>query len=142
MYKSNSNGSMDDFDYTSSYPYNLNNNEYYYNTDTDRETEDLSSTEFPFLSKRNYSKAQYGVLSSDSSDSGYDVYNQNSYYEKGNSTYNSSSSVPNNQNQVVKCRQLPCRTFISTGSCPYADRCVFLHDMSIVSKPVYIRSKV
>lgn len=41
-----------------------------------------------------------------------------------------------------KCRQLPCRTFISTGSCPYGDRCVFLHDPSIVSKPVYIRSKV
>lgn len=43
---------------------------------------------------------------------------------------------------VPKCRQLPCRTFISAGSCPYGDRCVFLHDMSIVSKPVYIKSKV
>lgn len=46
------------------------------------------------------------------------------------------------QNIQSKCRQLPCRTFISTGSCPYGDRCVFLHDPSIVSKPVYIRSKV
>jgi hypothetical protein len=45
-------------------------------------------------------------------------------------------------NQQFKCRQLPCRTFISTGSCPYGDRCVFLHDPSIVSKPIYIRSKV
>lgn len=45
-------------------------------------------------------------------------------------------------NQQSKCRQLPCRTFISTGSCPYGDRCVFLHDPSIVSKPIYIRSKV
>lgn len=43
--------------------------------------------------------------------------------------------------QVQKCRQLPCRTFISTGSCPYGDRCVFLHDARITSKPVYVRSK-
>lgn len=43
---------------------------------------------------------------------------------------------------AFKCRQLPCRTFVSTGSCPYGDRCVFLHDPSIVSKPVYIKSKV
>lgn len=45
-------------------------------------------------------------------------------------------------NQQVKCRQLPCRTFISCGSCPYGDRCVFLHDAAVVSKPIYIRSKV
>ncbi len=44
--------------------------------------------------------------------------------------------------QVFKCRQLPCRTFISTGSCPYGDRCVFLHDPQIESKPVYIKTKV
>lgn len=31
---------------------------------------------------------------------------------------------------LFKCRQLPCRTFISTGSCPYGDRCVFLHCVS------------
>lgn len=43
--------------------------------------------------------------------------------------------------QVQKCRQLPCRTFISTGSCPYGDRCVFLHDARITAKPVYVRSK-
>mmetsp|Transcript_5422 Transcript_5422/g.11848 ORF Transcript_5422/g.11848 Transcript_5422/m.11848 type:complete len:438 (+) Transcript_5422:68-1381(+) len=28
----------------------------------------------------------------------------------------------------TKFRQLPCRTFISCGACPYGDRCVFLHD--------------
>ena len=44
--------------------------------------------------------------------------------------------------QAFKCRQLPCRTFISTGSCPYGDRCVFLHDPQIESKPVYIKTKV
>lgn len=38
-----------------------------------------------------------------------------------------------------KCRLLPCRTFISTGSCCYGDRCVFLHDQSIVSKPVFVK---
>ena len=43
---------------------------------------------------------------------------------------------------VSKCRQLPCRTFISTGSCPYSDRCVFLHDPSCVSKSCYIKMKV
>lgn len=50
---------------------------------------------------------------------------------------------PNTQHsaQAFKCRQLPCRTFISTGSCPYGDRCVFLHDPSIVAKPVYIKTK-
>jgi hypothetical protein len=48
----------------------------------------------------------------------------------------------NNGNNVFKCRQLPCRTFISTGSCPYGDRCVFLHPDGLVSKPVYIKTKV
>lgn len=27
-----------------------------------------------------------------------------------------------------KFRQLPCRTFISVGTCPYRERCVYLHD--------------
>lgn len=43
---------------------------------------------------------------------------------------------------AFKCRQLPCRTFISTGACPYGDRCVFLHDPCIMSKPVFIKAKV
>jgi len=42
---------------------------------------------------------------------------------------------------TFKCRQLPCRTFISTGSCPYGDRCVFLHCAEIMSKPIYIKTK-
>lgn len=49
--------------------------------------------------------------------------------------------VSQHAHQQFKCRQLPCRTFVSTGSCPYGDRCVFLHDPSIVSKPVYIKTK-
>lgn len=40
------------------------------------------------------------------------------------------------QGQQAKCRQLPCRTWISTGSCPYGDRCVFLHDPRVASKAV------
>lgn len=57
----------------------------------------------------------------------------------------------NNANQYVsafnqmqgpnKCRQLPCRTFISTGSCPYSEKCVFLHSNEIVSKPIFIKIK-
>jgi hypothetical protein len=39
----------------------------------------------------------------------------------------------------TKCRLLPCRTFVSTGSCCYGDRCVFLHDQSVVSKPVFVK---
>lgn len=63
-------------------------------------------------------------------------------------TYDPRTAIPSSTgqnpyaNSQSKCRQLPCRTFISCGSCPYGDRCVFLHDPSIVSKPIYVRSKV
>jgi hypothetical protein len=30
--------------------------------------------------------------------------------------------------QVAQCKRLPCRTYISNGSCPYGERCHFLHD--------------
>lgn len=59
-----------------------------------------------------------------------------------NSTYSGGGGSHNNSSHQSKCRQLPCRTFISTGSCPYGDRCVFLHDPRIMSKPIYIRCKV
>jgi hypothetical protein len=36
-------------------------------------------------------------------------------------------------NNSTRHRQLPCRTFISTGYCPYKDRCVYLHDPRLVS---------
>lgn len=54
----------------------------------------------------------------------------------------SKATSNSNNGSGNKCRQLPCRTFISTGSCPYGDRCVFLHDPSIMSKPVFIKIKV
>jgi hypothetical protein len=38
-----------------------------------------------------------------------------------------------------KCRLLPCRTFLSTGSCPYNDRCVFIHDPRIASASPQLR---
>jgi hypothetical protein len=56
----------------------------------------------------------------------------------------SNASVMSNSSTAsaqAKCRQLPCRTFISTGSCPYNDRCVFLHDPSVVSSRVFIKVK-
>ena len=43
---------------------------------------------------------------------------------------------------VFKCRQLPCKTFLSTGSCPYSERCIFLHDPYLAAKPIYIKAKV
>lgn len=59
------------------------------------------------------------------------------------------SHSPANNSQMTtppspsyKCRQLPCRTFISTGCCPYADRCVFLHDPTIMSKNSFAKIKV
>lgn len=76
-----------------------------------------------------------GTTSSDS----LDPYQPSFDPRNGNYLPSTGSSFPN---QPMKCRQLPCRTFISTGSCPYGDRCVFLHDPSVVSKPIYIRCKV
>ena len=44
--------------------------------------------------------------------------------------------------EAPKYRQLPCRTFISTGSCPYRERCVFIHDPRLTtSKKVKTKSK-
>jgi len=40
-----------------------------------------------------------------------------------------------------KFRQLPCRTFIATGHCPYKDRCVYLHCPSIRS-PLEVSAKL
>ena len=40
-------------------------------------------------------------------------------------------------------RQLPCRTHISIGACPYRERCVFIHDPRIASTyHVKLKSKV
>jgi hypothetical protein len=36
-------------------------------------------------------------------------------------------------NNTSRHRQLPCRTFISTGFCPYKEHCVYLHDPRLMS---------
>jgi hypothetical protein len=97
----------------------------YYDADTDVEDNMSSSEKFfpePVAPNRHFMMEVGKVPSNDSGD----MYTNDT----------------RNQHHVFKCRQLPCRTFISTGSCPYGDRCVFLHDPSIVSKPVYIKTKV
>lgn len=38
-------------------------------------------------------------------------------------------------------RQLPCKTWLSTGSCPYSTRCVFLHDPRCISASVQYNCK-
>ena len=38
-------------------------------------------------------------------------------------------------------RQLPCKTWLSTGTCPYSSRCVFLHDARCVAAPVSFSCK-
>ena len=35
---------------------------------------------------------------------------------------------------TIQLRQLPCKTFISCGDCPYRDKCSFIHDISLASK--------
>jgi len=44
-------------------------------------------------------------------------------------------------NQEDKFRQLPCRTYISVGACPYKERCVFLHDPRISSFESKIKTR-
>jgi len=122
---------------------------------TDRETAEINSPDFAMgLPKQSslFSSA-YGTncsLSRESSDSGcydvyhgssFDVYHGGSFESRNQGVLLSATSSTNLIQTAIKCRQLPCRTFISTGSCPYGDRCVFLHDLSIVSRPIYIRSK-
>ena len=43
------------------------------------------------------------------------------------------ADILNGGNKSSKHRQLPCRTYISTGFCPYKDRCVYLHDPRVQS---------
>jgi len=52
-----------------------------------------------------------------------------------NTTSSTSSNASSDKsNSEIKFRQLPCRTWISTGTCPYNDKCVFLHDRRCQSK--------
>ncbi|KAJ1406631.1 hypothetical protein B484DRAFT_436673 [Ochromonadaceae sp. CCMP2298] len=40
-----------------------------------------------------------------------------------------------------KFRQLPCRTFISVGTCPYRERCVYLHDPRCIYKEASTKTR-
>jgi len=40
-----------------------------------------------------------------------------------------------------KFRQLPCRTFLSVGTCPYRERCVYLHDPRLQSRDARTRTR-
>jgi hypothetical protein len=62
----------------------------------------------------------------------------------GTANYNTQElrlGATNFNNGPNKCRQLPCRTFICTGSCPYSERCVFLHPAEVIAKQVYVKIK-
>lgn len=40
-----------------------------------------------------------------------------------------------------KFRQLPCRTFISVGTCPYRERCVYLHDPRCICREAKTKTR-
>ena len=40
-----------------------------------------------------------------------------------------------------KFRQLPCRTFIAVGTCPFRDRCVYLHDPRLLCKEAKTKTR-
>lgn len=44
------------------------------------------------------------------------------------------SAAEENLNGCSKNRQLPCKTFIMNGTCPYRERCTFLHDPRCICK--------
>lgn len=39
------------------------------------------------------------------------------------------------------CPQLPCRVYVACGTCPFSDRCRFLHDPRVRSDNVFIKKK-
>jgi hypothetical protein len=41
----------------------------------------------------------------------------------------------------TKYRQLPCRTFISVGTCPYRERCVYLHDPRCICREAKTKTR-
>ena len=53
--------------------------------------------------------------------------------------YNFPISPCNSFCQYILCHH---RTFISTGSCPYNDRCVFLHDPRVLSNRVVMKARL
>lgn len=51
------------------------------------------------------------------------------------------SSSEQINDSTPKFRQLPCRTFISVGTCPYRERCVYLHDPRIICREAKTKTR-
>lgn len=60
---------------------------------------------------------------------------------RSNSSNNSNSNNAPSISHGPPIRQLPCKTWLSTGTCPYSSRCVFLHDPRVVASPVSYQCK-
>jgi hypothetical protein len=63
------------------------------------------------------------------------------YYEDDMMPGYSGGMGPGQKRTDDKFRRLPCRTFICTGTCPYRERCVYLHDPRIISRNVKSKSR-
>lgn len=118
------------------------NDEYYAETDTEDSTPSEKAYYNSNMSPTSNDSSRHSLSTSHESRESYLSLHSPAHNElKHNVQQGGQKIVTQYVPQAFKCRQLPCRTFISTGSCPYNDRCVFLHDPSIVSKPVYIKTK-
>lgn len=76
----------------------------------------------------------------------------NDYHRSGaniavsTSSSSSNSIFPRSASEALfdntsKFRQLPCRTFISVGTCPYRERCVYLHDPRCICKEAKTKTR-
>ena len=72
--------------------------------------------------------------------------NKNEYYYSIQQCSTVELSPPQQQQQVQisdenKYRQLPCKTFVCVGTCPYRDRCVYLHDPRLIHKDAKTKTR-
>ena len=51
------------------------------------------------------------------------------------------SAINDESSDGIKYRQLPCKTFLSVGSCPYRDRCVYLHDPRLIYRDTKTKTR-
>jgi hypothetical protein len=69
-------------------------------------------------------------------------YYDRDYYDEDDGFYGGAGHGSGaGQKRDDKFRRLPCRTFICTGTCPYRERCVYLHDPRIISRNVKSKSR-
>ena len=70
--------------------------------------------------------------------------NKNEYYYSIQCCSTVELSPPQQQVQMSdenKYRQLPCKTFVCVGTCPYRDRCVYLHDPRLIYKDAKTKTR-